>query len=167
MQISGVWNRLRFNAGGQSLTLGYIEHEILRKKFNEPRIHFAIVCASRSCPALRSEAYRFDLLERQLHEQTVRFINDPNRGSRWDGTKERLYISKIFKWYKQDFKKTASPAESSTRSKKPGNYLLAFIKPYIRNLSMLDPIPIKPDTRLSYLPYDWSLNEQIRNEPQS
>jgi hypothetical protein len=95
LQISGIWSRLKFNAGGRSLTLGQIEHDILRKAFDEPRIHFAIVCASRSCPSLRSEAYRFDLLERQLHQETVKFINDPDRGTRWDAARQRLHISKI------------------------------------------------------------------------
>jgi hypothetical protein len=60
----------------KQVTLGHIEHEILRKTFDDPRIHFAIVCASTSCPALRAEAYRFDILERQLHEQTIAFKTD-------------------------------------------------------------------------------------------
>ena len=96
LQISGIWDRLKFNAGGQSVTLGQIEHEILRKLFDEPRIHFAIVCASRSCPALRSEAYRLDILEFQLHEQTVEFINDPAKGgSLGRGQTAPLYFKDI------------------------------------------------------------------------
>lgn len=72
LQIPGVWTRVKFSAGGQHLTLGQIEHDIIRKIFDEPRIHFAIACASRSCPALRSEAYRVNILERQLDDQAVR-----------------------------------------------------------------------------------------------
>lgn len=159
LQISGIWDRLKFNAGGQSLTLGQIEHEILRKVFDEPRIHFAIVCASRSCPALRSEAYRFDILEFQLHEQTVDFINDPVRGVRWDAAKQRLYISKIFKWFKEDFKQKADAFETPTRSEMSGNPLLAFIRPYIRNESIIDSMGDNWNVRVSYLPYDWRLNE--------
>ncbi len=63
LQIPGVWNRLRFQAVGKMVTLDEIEHEILRKKFKEPRIHFAIVCASMSCPDLASEAYRVDIID--------------------------------------------------------------------------------------------------------
>ena len=161
LQISGIWDRLTFNAGGQSLTLGQIEHEILRKLFDEPRIHFAIVCASRSCPALRSEAYRFYILEFQLHEQTVEFINDPARGVRWDAVKQRLYISKIFKWFKEDFKQKMAASEAPTRSEMPGNPLLAFIRPYIRNESIIYSMADNWNVRVSYLPYDWRLNEQI------
>lgn len=161
LQISGIWDRLKFNAGGQSLTLGQIEHEILRKLFDEPRIHFAIVCASRSCPALRSEAYRFDILEFQLHEQTVEFINDPARGIRWDTAKQRLHISKIFKWFKEDFKQKTAASETPTRSEMPGNPLLAFIRPYIRNESIIDSMGDNWNIRVSYLPYDWRLNERI------
>jgi hypothetical protein len=161
LQISGIWDRLKFNAGGQSLTLGQIEHEILRKLFDEPRIHFAIVCASRSCPALRSEAYRSDILEFQLHEQTVEFINDPARGVRWDSAKQRLYISKIFKWFKEDFKQKTDASETPNRAEVPGNRLLAFIRPYIRNEAIIDSMGDNWNVRVSYLPYDWRLNEQI------
>ena len=161
LQISGIWDRLKFNAGGQSLTLGQIEHEILRKLFDEPRIHFAIVCASRSCPALRSEAYRFDILEFQLHEQTVEFINDPARGVRWDSTEQRLYISKIFKWFKEDFKQKTGASEAPNRAEVPGNPLLAFIRPYVRDKAIIDAMDTNWNVRVSYLPYDWRLNEQM------
>ena len=161
LQISGIWDRLKFNAGGQSLTLGQIEHEILRKLFDEPRIHFAIVCASRSCPALRSEAYRFDILKFQLHEQTVEFINDPARGVRWDLAKQRLYISKIFKWFKEDFKQKAGVSETPNQAEVPGNPLLAFIRPYIRDKAIIDAMGANWNVRVSYLPYDWRLNDQM------
>jgi hypothetical protein len=156
LQIAGVWNRLNFAVGRRTLTLGEIEHEILRKNFEEPRIHFAIVCASSSCPRLRHEAYRFDILQDQLHDQAVQFINDPIRGVRFDAEKNRLHVSKIFKWFKEDF-------ESHQAT---GNPIIAYIRPYLNNNSITEALAKNRDIRLSYLPYDWSLNEQTHaNRP--
>jgi hypothetical protein len=150
LQISGVWTRLSFNVGGHSLTLGHIEHEILRKDFAEPRIHFAIACASTSCPALRSEAYRSDILERQLHDQTIQFINDPDRGVRFDAKRKRVYVSKIFKWFSEDF----SSVETT------GHPILAYISPYLRDNAFTEAVEDGDNIRLCYLPYDWNLNEK-------
>lgn len=164
LQISGVWTRLKFTAGGQHLTLRQIEHDIIRKMFDEARIHFAIVCASRSCPALRSEAYRADILEHQLDGQEALFINDPERGARWDAAKRRLYISKIFKWFKADFKKRVSSNDVSAQSQIAGNPLLAFIQPYLTNQQMKDALVDGPKIRVSYLSYDWRLNDLAEKE---
>ncbi len=156
LQISGIWNRLTFDIGGRSLTLGEIEHEILRKYFDEPRIHFTIVCASTSCPLLRSEAYRFDILQYQLHDQAVQFINDPIRGVRFDAEKKRLHVSKIFKWFKEDFENNQAA----------GNPIMAYIRPFLRNNTITEALAENSNIRLSYLPYDWSLNEQTHtNRP--
>jgi hypothetical protein len=158
LQISGIWNRLTFDVGGRNLTLGEIEHEILRRDFDDPRIHFAIVCASTSCPVLRSEAYRFDILGRQLHDQAVQFINDPTRGVRLDADRKRLYVSRIFKWFKADFENKDAT----------GNQILAYIRPYLRNDAIAEALAENQGIRLSYLPYDWHLNEQPpNNRPQA
>ncbi|MDG2171001.1 MAG: DUF547 domain-containing protein, partial [Opitutales bacterium] len=66
IQIPGVWKKIKWEVAGQSLTLDHIEHGLIRPTFNEPRIHFAIVCASIGCPSLRAEAITFDKLEDQL-----------------------------------------------------------------------------------------------------
>lgn len=162
LQISGIWSRLTFNAGGQHLTIGQIEHDILRKRFIDPRIHFAIVCAAGSCPVLRSEAYRFDVLERQLHEQAIQFVNDPNRGARWDADKKRLYVSKIFKWFKEDFNPNTLTFGSSNQPHTTSDAVLDFISIYLRNESFAKALAENRDIRLSYLAYDWRLNEQIQ-----
>jgi hypothetical protein len=162
LQISGIWNRLTFTAGGRQVTLGHIEHDILRKAFDDPRIHFAIVCASTSCPALRAEAYRADVLDHQLHEQTVAFINDPSRGTRWDEQRKRLMVSKIFKWFKSDFKTAGVVSGSAGRTVNFGNPIVAFIHPYLDNADVVENMNRKPDVRLAYLAYDWRLNEQTR-----
>ncbi|KKK50081.1 hypothetical protein LCGC14_3128600, partial [marine sediment metagenome] len=128
--------------------------------FDEPRIHFAIVCASRSCANLRDEAYQANILEKQLHEQAVRFINDPSNGVRWDRDNHRLHISKIFKWFKKDFEKKDISTGSSTRSIKSSQPVLRFIRQYIRNKEAIDWIDRGRDIRVSYLPYDWHLNDK-------
>ena len=161
LQISGIWTRLAFNAGGQQVTLGHIEHEILRKAFDDPRIHFAIVCASSSCPALRADAYRFDILDRQLHEQTTAFINDPRRGVRWDKANKRLYVSKIFKWFKSDFQSSQAIGRSSYMTNQTPNPVVAFIRRYLGSETIKEALATNRNVRLSYLPYDWRLNEQI------
>lgn len=89
---------VRINKG--VVTLDYVEHEVLRPVFKDPRVHFAINCAAKSCPPLRAEAYRGDILEDQLNDSTVSFVNDP-QNNYLKG--ETLYISKIFDWFEEDF----------------------------------------------------------------
>jgi len=162
LQIPGIWSRIEFKAGGKKVTLGQIEHKIIRKLFDEPRIHFAIVCASRSCANLRAETYQANILEKQLHEQADQFINDPSKGVRWDSDNHRLSISKIFKWFKKDFEKKDIPTGSSTRSTKSNQPVLRFIRQYIRNKKVIDRIDRGRDIRVSYLPYDWRLNDKVK-----
>ena len=162
LQISGIWSRLTFTAGGRQVTLGHIEHKILRKAFDDPRIHFAIVCASTSCPTLRAEAYRADVLEHQLHQQTVAFINDPFIGTRWDEERQRLMVSKIFKWFKSDFKTAADVGGSAGLTTTFGNPIVAFVRPYLENAAVTETLDSRPDVRVAYLAYDWRLNEQTR-----
>jgi hypothetical protein len=126
------------------LSLDDIEHEILRKQFREPRIHFAIVCASTSCPALRSEAFVARDLDRQLDEAARAFIRDPRR-NRVDATTGRLQLSSIFNWFREDFERG-------------GGSLAGFAARYADE-TMTAAIRArdgKPD--IEFLDYDWSLN---------
>jgi hypothetical protein len=104
-QIPGVWDKLQFTVMGRKITLDGIEHEILRAKFNEPRIHMALVCAALGCVVLRDEPYTRDRLDEQLNDQTIRLIKD-SRKFRIDREKPRVYLSPIFKWFGGDFVKT-------------------------------------------------------------
>jgi len=88
--------------GGEALNLNNLEKNILIPDFREPRIHFAIVCASQSCPKLRSWAYTAEQLEEQLNDSARRFINDPTR-NRFDQEQKVAYLSKIFDWFTEDF----------------------------------------------------------------
>ena len=100
--IGGVWNRLKFKVAGEMLTLDNIEHDRLRKKFSEPRIHVAIVCASISCPALWELPFTPNRLDEQLAQRARAFAADSTRNF-WDSKKSELKLSKILKWYGDDF----------------------------------------------------------------
>lgn len=133
--INTVWHKKFFKIGGKEASLDEIEHRILRKQFDESRIHFAINCASFSCPVLRNEAYQADKLDRQLNEQAIRFINDPGRNKIRSGQVE---ISKIFSWFRRDFTKNGS--------------LIDFLNRHSK-------VKISSNAKISYMDYDWSLNE--------
>ncbi|MBD2564792.1 DUF547 domain-containing protein [Nostoc sp. UIC 10607] len=126
----------------ESYSLAEIENSILRDKLQEPRIHFAIVCASVGCPLLRSGAYFPEQVSQQLDEDARRFINNPEK-VRYDMDSKTLYCNQIFKWYRQDFLKVAPS-----------------IPEYIRCYLKTD-YPLSASTRISYLHYDWSLNQRI------
>lgn len=134
--VNSPWDIKFIEIGDEKLDLNNIEHSILRKNFNEPRIHFAINCASISCPKLRAEAYTADKMERQLQEQTEAFINDPKRNKIG---KDQVEISKIFSWFKGDFTKKGS--------------LIDFVNKYSK-------VKIDENAEIDYLDYNWSLNEQ-------
>ncbi len=123
--------------------LNQIEHRILRKKFKEPRIHFALVCASVGCPLLRNEAYYGETIDEQLENDAIRFINNSDK-VRYEASTQILYCSKIFKWYKSDFLQVA-----------------ASIPDYIRGYLKTD-IVVSEEIAIAYLDYDWNLNQQSK-----
>lgn len=154
--ISGVWNRRKFVLAGSEKTLDNIEHDILRKDFNEPRIHVALVCAAISCPPLRNEPYTAQDLDAQLNDQTVKFASSPH-GFSLDRTDKRVYLSSIFKWYGQDFEQTYG-----TKTKYNGNdkqrAVLNYFSPVLDSESQK--FLEQEDYKVKYLDYDWSLNKQ-------
>lgn len=124
---------------GETVSLDHIENDILRPRFKDPRVHFAINCAARSCPPLRSEPYRGDMLDRQLDEMTTSFINNP-KAYRIEG--DTIHISKIFKWFSIDFKDDP----------------LEFIMRHSTGELRSKLAERKGKYRVRYLDYDWSLN---------
>lgn len=132
--VNSIWDLKFFKIGGKEMDLNEIEHAILRKEFKEPRIHFAIVCASKSCPKLLNEAYTAESLEQQLDQQTVEFINDTTKNR---VSKEKAELSQIFNWFRGDF----------TRDMK----LQEFIANYALN-------EMSSGAKISFMDYDWSLN---------
>lgn len=138
-QIPGVWDKLTWNAAGQKIVLQDIENKILRQELKEPRIHFAINCASLGCPALRSEAYRAGSIEKQLDQAASEFINNPQK-NRFDVAAGTLYLSQIFKWFGEDF---------------------GDLPAYLSHHAVQDKPVFLPGKKwkIQWLPYDWSLNE--------
>jgi hypothetical protein len=133
LQIKGVWTKLQFRAVGKMVTLEEIEHEILRKKFNEPRIHMAINCASISCPDLSSEAYTPDKLEEQLAQASVRFVNNPQKGVSVNQDNRKVKFSKIFKWFGEDFIKNYGNNSLYNNYSLKENSILSFSTEYIES----------------------------------
>lgn len=156
-QIDGVWKEIEWTIMGKQFTLDAIEHQILRKEFDEPRIHMAIVCAALSCPYLRTEAYVADRLDEQLADQSRKFLADPRKGMREDRANTDLYLSSIFKWFGGDFKMGFGTTEI------PGHEgieaaVLNFVS---QNVDKDSAAWIRSgDYSVYYLDYDWTLNEQ-------
>ena len=126
-----------YELNGQKLGLDDIEHNLLRKRFSEPRIHFALVCASSGCPQLRNEAYWPHKVREQLEQDAQQFIRNSEK-VRHDAQINILYCSKIFKWYEEDFLTVA-----------------ASVPEYVQRYSHQQ-IPLS--TQVEYLPYSWQLN---------
>jgi len=156
-QISGVWDRLEFEIMGRPTTLDQIEHGILRQDFNDPRIHFALVCAALGCPPLRNEPYLGDRLDEQLDDQVRQFLEDSKK-FRIDRSTNTVYLSKILDWYGEDFSSESGDPVYFRGHDLEEKAVLRFISEY---LSPEERKYLKEaDYRLRYLDYDWSLNER-------
>ena len=136
---------------GQSITLGYIETKILRRDFHEPRVHMALVPAAMAGPILRNEPYEGARLDAQLDDQTRKFLADP-RHLRIDRTNHEVRVSEIFRWYVDDFAVGNIPALGT----KDHVAVEKFAGPYLNDADRA----FLHDARITYLPYDWALNEQ-------
>ncbi len=137
----GPWNRDIVEVDGSSLSLNDIEHKILRKKWNDPRVHYAVNCASIGCPNLQKTAWEAETLDIELDRAATEFINHP-RGVEVlpDG---RLKLSSIYRWFKEDF------GDSQVGSVM---HLMKFASPSLAsNLSA--------ETMVKSYQYDWSLND--------
>lgn len=134
-KVNTAWDIKFIKIGGETYDLNNIEHGIIRKDFDEPRIHFAVNCASVSCPKLRNEAYVGSKLDEQLSDQVRYFLTNDTKNVL--GT-EKAKLSKIFRWFKGDFTKTMS--------------LVEFINQY-------SDVKLTEETELEYLEYNWNLNE--------
>ena len=148
--FSSPWNKEFIPLLGKIRSLDDIEHKLIRGsgRYNDPRIHFAVNCASIGCPALRAEAYNADALESQLQDQTIRFLSDKTRNFAKDNT---LSLSSIFKWYGEDFEQGFRGA--STLSEFMLQYpealkLIAAQKEALKSGKM----------NIKFLDYNWALN---------
>jgi hypothetical protein len=156
-QISGFWDTEFAPVMGRKITLNEIEHRVLREQFKDPRIHFAIVCASVGCPTLRGEAYVGENLDRQLDEAARSFVNDPAK-VRLDENAGRLYLSSIFDWYKDDFVPSAS-AVGELQAFDTG--VIGVLEFVVRLLPVDQGAFIRTNhPKIEYSNYDWSLNDR-------
>ena len=133
---------------GAKWSLDTLEHEWMRKQFQSPQIHFALVCGARSCPPLRREPFTSANLEQQFADQALRFLRDTDK-NRVDLENQVVHLSEIFKWYARDFGK--SDAE-----------LLRFIASSFPKETALQ--LRRGNFRIQYLKYDWSLNQSLQGK---
>ena len=145
------WKKKFFKLLGQDAYLDQIEHEILRKpgNYNEPRVHFAVNCASIGCPMLREEAYVPERLDGQLEEQTQRFLSDRTRNRFANG---RLEVSEIFKWFKEDW----TSGYQGIRSRE--QFFSRYAK-FLADGTEQQKLVAEGKVSISHLDYDWTLNE--------
>lgn len=136
--LKSPWKKKFFKLFGKETHLDDVEHVMIRKNFDEPRIHFAVVCASIGCPPLHDFAFTGKELNKQLEKATKFFLEDKNKNS-YNKKKNKLSLSKIFKWYGDDFKN------------KHGSFV-KFVSPYL-GVTTKDP-------KVSWKSYDWGLNEK-------
>lgn len=137
--LRSPWKKKICRIDGGIITLDDIEHKILRPRFRDPRVHFAIVCASKGCPPLISEPYRGEVLNQQLDNSARAFINNPER-NRLEGN--ILYVSSIFKWFAEDF----------------NDDIIGFFRKYVPDDVKSKLERTRDSIKIKYLSYDWSLN---------
>ncbi len=135
-KINTPWDIKFITIGGKKYDLNNIEHGILRKKYDDPRIHFALVCAAMSCPKLQRDAYTGAQINTQLDDAGKDFLNDKSKNRI---SADKAELSKYFSWYKGDFTKNGSLAD--------------FINKYSQS-------KMNGNTKVSSIDYNWSLNEQ-------
>ena len=135
------WKKQIVRIDGEVMTLDNVEHDILRPRFKDPRVHFAINCAAISCPPLRHEPFQGDILDLQLEDSTRSFLNDPS-SYKLDGNK--FYVSKIFKWFAEDF----------------DHDVLSFYLKYGEGELKQKLEANRKKIQIKYLDYDWSLNDK-------
>ena len=132
--FNSPWDKHTWDIAGKAHSLNHIEHDIIRS-MNEPRIHFAVNCAAKSCPDLRAEAYRADKLDAQLEEQTVLTLDNPSKGYN-RGNDGIVSVTKIMDWYEEDF---------------DNGDLNKWLQTY-------KPDEVATTTKIRFFDYDWSLN---------
>lgn len=135
--VNSVWDIKFIEIEGQKYDLNNIEHGIIRSRFDEPRIHFAVNCASISCPNLANYAYTPEKLDAQLTQAAKAFITDESKNKL---SKDKVQLSKIFSWYRGDFKED-------------GKNIIDYINQYA-------PIEIEKRAKIEYLDYNWGVNGQ-------
>lgn len=147
--FSSPWKQKFVALLGANRSLDDIEHGLLRgaSDYNDPRIHFAVNCASIGCPALRPEAFVGEQLDAQLEDQTVRFLRDQER-NRYAAGRDRLEVSRIFDWYGDDFERHAGGV---------ANFLSRYSNALQLDVARSQRLQAG-DISIAFAEYDWRLN---------
>jgi hypothetical protein len=148
---------------GRKASLDHVEHGTLRKKgvYDEPRVHFAVNCASIGCPMLREEAYVAERLDAQLEEQAVRFLSDRSR-NRYDAKTGSLEVSKIFDWFKEDWTSGYRGFDGKTAPIRSREQYFARYAKLLTDDPAAQKLVADGKAPLAFLEYDWSLNDAKR-----
>jgi hypothetical protein len=156
-QISGAWTKIQFRVMGEAITLDAIEHDVLRVEFDEPRIHMALVCAALSCPVLRTEPYEAGALEKQLEDQTRRFLS-AGTNFRIDRESGTVWLSAIFDWFGQDFVAKYGTGDPPGKRSEQTKAVLNFVGRHVgdKDRAFID----AGEFRVRYIDYNWELNEK-------
>ncbi len=133
------WKKKFVRLDGEVITLDHIEHDLLRPQFKDPRVHMAVNCASKGCPPLWNEPFNGSRLDDQLNTAAREFINNPRFNRIENGT---LYVSRIFKWFSEDF----------------DDDVIGFFERYAEGELKRALLSSRSTLKVKYLDYDWSLN---------
>lgn len=153
-QIEGVFEDFPYKIAGKDVTFYSIVHHIIRKDFNDPRIHFAVVCGSKDCATLKNSAYTASTLDKDLNQVTLNYMSQPSHVF-YDAKTKTIKVSQSFGWSPLDFAKAAGfdkgpPPDDEEIIRK---YISLYASPAIKA------VLLNKKVKLDYLPYDWSLNE--------
>ncbi|MBI2425674.1 MAG: DUF547 domain-containing protein [Candidatus Hydrogenedentes bacterium] len=144
---TGFFDQKRHIFGGETMSLNHLEHQVIREDFDEPRIHVALVCAAKSCPAIRPEAFVGERLDAQLADQARLFANSP-RYVAYDPEKQAVLLSPILDWYGEDWENHGG--------------VLPWLAERVEDAALREAIArvAKGELKVAYSEYDWALNSQ-------
>ncbi len=151
---SGFFVFQRLTYGGKTTSLYYLGNGVIRERFQEPRIHFALNCAALGCPRLPGQAFSGEDLERQLDQETRKFLSEA-RNFRIDHSGKTIYMSSIFKWYEDDFLNWYQKNYSESKAS-----LVNYIALYLTSDKAAELKEHGNQYALRFLPYDWGLNDK-------
>jgi hypothetical protein len=151
---SGFFVFQRLTYGGKTTSLYYLGNRVIRERFQEPRIHFALNCAALGCPRLPGQAFSGEDLERQLDQETRKFLSEA-RNFRIDHSGKTIYMSSIFKWYEDDFLNWYQKNYSESKAS-----LVNYIALYLTSDKAAELKEHGNQYALRFLPYDWGLNDK-------
>lgn len=156
-EVENVWKKKR-NLGTVKLSLDEIEHEIIRKKFNEPKTHFALICAASSCPKLQKICYKGFKLEEQLDEITIDFFRN-DITFRLDKKDKSMLVSKLFEWYLSDF--NYRPLDKDISLLPADKIIIKYVAEHAPRDIATFVREHQKELKVDYMLWHWDLNESL------